>query len=78
MMRSIQQADLVTQAIVFALYRIKASAQGFEFLDVAQAHGETEVEPDRIPDNILRKTVPLEGYLSHSLRLTNGERFALD
>lgn len=51
---------------------------GDQILDIPQAHRETIVEPHRISDHIRREPVPLEADLSHSPRLTNGERFALD
>ena len=49
-----------------------------QVLDIAQAHRETIIEPNRISDHIRGEPVPPEGYLLHHPPLTNGERFALD
>ena len=40
-------------------------AFGEHFLDVSQAHGETEIEPHREPDRVWRKPVALEGNGFH-------------
>ncbi|CAB4573784.1 unannotated protein [freshwater metagenome] len=49
-----------------------------QIFDIAQAHREAIIEPNRISDHIGREPVSLEAYLSLRPRLTNGERFTLD
>jgi hypothetical protein len=41
------------------------SALGKHFLDVAQAQGEAEVQPNRVPNDVRRESVPLEGDCLH-------------
>ena len=45
--------------------------------DIARAHREAIIEPDRIPDHIRREPVSFEAYPPDRPSLTDGERFAL-